>query len=223
VLVLVIDTSSAATTVALATVDPAGESIKATHTNVDARGHVEVLAPTVARCLDDAGAKPDELAAIVAGLGPGPYTGLRVGLVTAAALGDALRIPTYGVCSLDGIGFAASTASTALRAPLLVAADARRREVYWAAYRDGVRTHGPHVAKPGTVDLAQFSAVAGAGARLYADVLDLPLLDQDYPDPLALLRVAGDRIRAHRPSELLQPLYLRRPDAVEPVPRKVVT
>jgi tRNA threonylcarbamoyl adenosine modification protein YeaZ len=216
VLVLVLDTSSAATTAAVATVDASGVTVLAAQVNVDPRAHGEVLAPSIARCLEDSGAAPSDLGAIVAGLGPGPFTGLRVGLVTAAAMGDALRIPTYGVCSLDGIGLALDEPH------LLVATDARRREVYWAGYHGGRRVEGPDVVKPADLVSDGFSAAAGAGARLYADVLGLPLLDLDYPDPRTLVAVAAARVRDAGPSEPLVPLYLRRPDAVEPAARKSV-
>jgi tRNA threonylcarbamoyl adenosine modification protein YeaZ len=216
VLVLVLDTSSAATTAAVLTVEPDGVTGLAERVNVDARAHGEVLAPSIAACLSEAGAAPADLDAIVAGVGPGPFTGLRVGLVTAAAMGDALGIPTYGVCSLDGIAGAIDSAH------LLVAADARRREVYWAGYHAGRRVEGPNVVKPAELNLDGFEAAAGAGARLYADVFGLPLLDRDYPDARALALLAADRVRAGRPSERLEPLYLRRPDAVEPAARKPV-
>ncbi len=80
----------------------------------------------------------DRVDAIVCGTGPGPFTGLRVGMVTAAALGHALNRPVHGVCTLDAI------AHDARPRPLLVVTDARRREVYWAAYdADGHRVRGP--------------------------------------------------------------------------------
>jgi tRNA threonylcarbamoyl adenosine modification protein YeaZ len=215
VLVLALDSSSAATAVVVATVVDGQVSALAARINIDARAHGEALAPAIAACLDEAGHAPADLDAIVAGVGPGPYTGLRVGLVTAAALGDALQVPTYGVCSLDGIG-----ALTLGR--VLVAADARRREVYWAGYSDGARVDGPQVSKPAELASTGYTAMAGAGARLYAAVLGLDLLDLDYPDPAALIGVAAGRIGSGGPSELLTPLYLRKPDAVEPGPRKSV-
>jgi tRNA threonylcarbamoyl adenosine modification protein YeaZ len=218
VLVLAIDTSSAATTVAVAALADGTVTMLATRVNVDARAHGEVLTPAIGQCLDDAGAEPGDLSAVVAGVGPGPYTGLRVGIVTAAVLADALGIPAYGICSLDGIG----SLDLAAAQRLLVAADARRREVYWAGYVDGLRFVGPAVDRPGDIDLTGFTAVAGAGARLYADVLGLPLLGPDYPDPETLVLAAADRVRVGAPSELLTPLYLRKPDAVEPGPRKPV-
>jgi hypothetical protein len=87
----------------------------------------------------EAGLTLAEVDAVVVGCGPGPFTGLRVGMATAAAFGHALEVPVHGVCSLDAIGNQTS-------GEVLVVTDARRREVYWARYRDGVRVDGPDVA-----------------------------------------------------------------------------
>ncbi|MEP7020297.1 MAG: tRNA (adenosine(37)-N6)-threonylcarbamoyltransferase complex dimerization subunit type 1 TsaB [Pseudonocardiales bacterium] len=212
-LVLAIDTSSAAVTAAV--LDLAADVVRAERVTLNSRGHGEFLAPAIAECLVEAGAVPDELVAIVAGTGPGPFTGLRVGLVSAAVMADVLGIPTYGVCSLDAI--AGDHQGT-----LLVATDARRKEVYWARYVDGVRVEGPAVSRPADVRVA-CAEMAGAGARLYADDLGLPFFNQDYPSAAALVRRAADRIHAGAPSEILTPLYLRRPDAVEPGRPKAVT
>jgi ribosomal-protein-alanine N-acetyltransferase len=103
-----------------------------------------------------------------------------------------------------------------------VATDARRKEIYWARYLDGVRIEGPDVSRPADV-AAGSGAMAGAGARLYADVLGPSLIDRDFPCATALVQRAADRIRTGAPTELLTPLYLRRPDAVEPGRPKVVT
>ena len=215
VLVLAIDTSSAAVTAAVVDVSSDDVVVRAERVTLNSRGHGEYLAPAIAQCLAEADAAPRDLTAILAGTGPGPYTGLRVGLVTAVVMADVLGIPTYGVCSLDAI--AGSVAGA-----LLVATDARRKEIYWARYLDGARIEGPAVSHP--ADVARGSgAMAGAGARLYADVLGLALVDQDYPSAAALVRCAADRIRTGAPSEPLTPLYLRRPDAVEPGLPKAVT
>jgi tRNA threonylcarbamoyl adenosine modification protein YeaZ len=214
VLVLAIDTSSAAVSVAVVSADG---DVLARRVTVDARAHGELLAPSIAASLDDARIAPHDLAAIVAGVGPGPFTGLRVGLVTAAAMADALGIPAYGVCSLDAIAGAVDAAT------LLVATDARRREVYWARYAGSDRVIGPSVDKPAELSTVDIQAMTGAGARLYADVLGLPLLDVDYPDLAALVRVAATRIRSRAPGDALTPLYLRRPDAVVPGTAKAVT
>jgi tRNA threonylcarbamoyl adenosine modification protein YeaZ len=216
VLVVAIDTSSAAVTAAVVAVDD-GVRTLAQRVTINPRAHGELLAPSVAACLEEAGAAPRDVGAIVAGLGPGPFTGLRVGLVTAAAMADALGVPAYGVCSLDAVAGAVDAAS------LLVATDARRREVYWARYVRGVRVDGPHVDHPADVSTVDTAAMAGAGARLYAGVLDLPLLEVDYPDSAALVKTAADRVRAHAASEPLTPLYLRRPDAAVPHAPKPVS
>jgi tRNA threonylcarbamoyl adenosine modification protein YeaZ len=209
--VLALDTSSAAVTAAVVALTDERCEIAAERQHVDPRGHAEHLAPLIADCLQQAGATTQDLAAIVAGVGPGPYTGLRVGLVTAAVMSDVLGVPSYGVCSLDGI---------AGRHPdvqrVLVAGDARRKEIYWAMYQGAARVTGPHVDRPDAVPLGRAEAMAGAGARMYADRLGLPLLDGDYPDPKALVLAARTRILGAEPSEALTPLYLRRPDAVVP-------
>jgi tRNA threonylcarbamoyl adenosine modification protein YeaZ len=204
VLVLALDTSSAAVSAAVVE-DGQGLALRRT---VNARGHGELLAPNIVAALADAGATPKDLDAIVVGTGPGPYTGLRVGLVTAAVLSETLDIPAYGVCSLDGMA--------AQQGALLVAADARRKEVYWARYEDGTRVRGPEVARPGDVPRDGIAAMAGAGARLYAEILGLPLTEPDHPEPAALVRRAVDRISAGAASDPLTPLYLRRPDAFVP-------
>jgi tRNA threonylcarbamoyl adenosine modification protein YeaZ len=216
VFVLAIDTSSPAVTAGVVT--DAGELL-AQRAPLAPRGHGELLAPSIAECLDEAGVEPAQIGAVVAGTGPGPYTGLRVGLVTAAAYADALGIPAYGICSLDAIGLACAD-----EAAVLVATDARRHEVYWALYEYGVRAGDPAVARPAEVPRDGVTALAGAGAELYPDVwVDLPHRPQRYPDPVSLARLAVDRIRAAAPSEQLTPLYLRRPDAVVPGAPKTVT
>ncbi|MFJ8580207.1 tRNA (adenosine(37)-N6)-threonylcarbamoyltransferase complex dimerization subunit type 1 TsaB [Micromonospora sp. NPDC093277] len=222
-LVLVVDSSTPAVTAALVEVSADGVVARAQRCAVDARAHGELLAPQVDAVLADAAARPRDLDAIVAGLGPGPFTGLRVGLVTAATMGQVLGIPTYGVCSLDGMGHPAAAGET-----VLAASDARRREIYWAVYDGaGQRIAGPNVDVPAVAaerarDLAATVAV-GDGAHRYADVLGLPLrVEPRYPDPMALARLAAERIRAGAPGEPLTPLYLRRPDAVAATGHKPV-
>jgi tRNA threonylcarbamoyl adenosine modification protein YeaZ len=216
VLVLALDTSTPAVTAALAEVTDSGMKGVAERRTVDPRAHGELLAPQVAALLADAGATVRDLGSIVAGLGPGPFTGLRVGLVTAASLGQALGIPTYGVCSLDALGRAAGPGR------VLVATDARRREVYYATYADGVRTGELDVAKPADVVVTADRAV-GEGALKYSDVFGLPIDDRLlYPPGEALVALAAERIRGRLPGERLTPLYLRRPDAVESATRKTV-
>ena len=220
-LVLALDTATPASTAALVEVTADRIVGVAERRTVDARAHGEKLAPEIAATLAEAGVRASELGAIVAGLGPGPFTGLRVGLATAASMAQALEIPAYGVCSLDALGRAAGAGR------VLVATDARRREVYFATYLDGVREVGPDVAKPADVAPAIAGAVvdraAGEGALKYGEVFGVPVEEHLlYPPGAALVARAAPRLRAAAPAEVLTPLYLRRPDAVEPAGRKPV-
>ena len=202
-LVLGLDTSSPAVAVAL--VDVATGEVLAERSVVDARRHGELLAPLVREVAPDLAL----VGAVAVGLGPGPYTGLRVGVVTAAALSDALGIPAYGTCSLDALGEGERTAVS----------DARRREVHWAAYAaDGSRVEGPSVCAPGEVPLR--GVVVGEGAALYELPGARPPL---HPSAAALARLVGPRALAREPADPMTPLYLRRPDAEEPRAPKRVT
>lgn len=198
-LVLALDTSTPAVTAGIVRRDDL--SVLAQRITVDARAHAERLTPNVLAALHDSGLNMTDLAAVVVGCGPGPFTGLRAGMATAAAYGHALGIPVHGVCSLDAIG-GQTTGDT------LVVTDARRREVYWARYRDGVRTDGPAVAAPADVDPGAAEAVAGSPE--HARLFGLPVTGPAYPTPAGLVAAVGDW--SVRPQPLV-PLYLRRPDA----------
>ncbi len=218
-LVLAIDTATPAVTVAVGEVAAGGASqLLGERVTVDARRHGELLAPSIEAMLLAADRTPGDLAAVVAGVGPGPFTGLRIGLVTAAALADALGVPTYGVCSLDAIGYAGGPAAGSV----LVATDARRREVYWGLHGpDGRRMDGPYVSRPADVPTGGCVLARGAGAELYAEVFGLPVEPPAHPPALALLALATQRVSDRAPSEVLTPLYLRRPDATEPAVARV--
>jgi tRNA threonylcarbamoyl adenosine modification protein YeaZ len=222
VLTLVLDTATPAVTAALASLQPGGGvAVVAERVSVDARAHGELLAPLIEAVLGAAGAAPRELSAVVAGVGPGPFTGLRVGLVTAAALGDTLGIPVYGVCTLDALGWACRAAPAGR---VLVATDARRHEVYWAVYEGGSRVAGPAVDRPSDVDSTGVGYAVGDGALRYADVLGVPVRDEPrYPPAEGLASLAAPRVLSGAPAEPLTPLYLRRPDAVVPGARKTVS
>lgn len=219
VLLLALDTSTPAVTVAVAD----DSSVLAESTVVDARRHGELLAPAIRDVLAAAGAVPADLTGVAVGVGPGPFTGLRVGIVTARALGAALGRPVHSVCSHDALAYA--TGSTQ---PLLAVTDARRREVYWARYADArTRVEGPGVASPAEL-AARFPGVPaiGAGAQLYPDVLGTGAAaghEPAHPSAGALARLVAERLAGG--GELLPPvpLYLRRPDAVAPGPRKRVS
>jgi tRNA threonylcarbamoyl adenosine modification protein YeaZ len=203
---LAFDTATPAVTVALHD----GERVVASWAKVDARRHGELLAPGITAVLDEAWVPRLDVTAVAVGVGPGPFTGLRVGVVTARTLALALDIPAYGVCSLDVLA-AQAVDEGAVGRPFLVATDARRKEVYWAAYdQDGVRLGDPQVSKP--ADVATRAPVVGSGAVLYPDAFPHGL-GPELPDAGVLSRVVTDeRV------ELLdaEPLYLRRPDAATP-------
>jgi tRNA threonylcarbamoyl adenosine modification protein YeaZ len=195
--VLAIDTATPAVTAGIV-VDG---NLLAERVSVDARAHAERLTPNVLGALADAGLRMADLHAVVVGCGPGPFTGLRVGMATAAAYGHALDVPVYGVCSLDAIG-GQTTGET------LVVTDARRREVYWARYRDGVRIDGPAVNAPADVDPGVARAVAGSPE--HAALFGLPLCEPSHPRPDGLIAAVTEW--SDNPAPLV-PLYLRRPDA----------
>ena len=220
--ILAIDTSTDASTAALVLDD--GRIL--TESVVDGRRHAEELVPLLVRLADPL----PPLRLIAVGVGPGPYTGLRVGIATANALGLALGVPVLGICSLNAIAAAdahdhAAQGGSGL---VVVTSDARRRERYWARYRDGVREDGPHV------DRAE-AITAPAGGRLVEGV---------RPSAVAIARLAerwqGDALAPIDPSALAahgqddgstarmlagatflepRPLYVRRADAMEPAAR----
>ncbi len=171
--------------------------------------HAELLTPAIEGVLADAGREMVDLDVVVTGLGPGPFTGLRVGVVTAAALADARGLPVVGVCSLDAIGSGART----------VVIDARRKEVYWAAYDgDGARTDGPAVVRPEELD----RPAPLVGDPAFAARLGAPVLPADVTTA-GLLRAAGPQLADPSSAAPLVPLYLRRPDAVPPTAIKAVS
>jgi tRNA threonylcarbamoyladenosine biosynthesis protein TsaB len=208
VLLLAFDTSTPAVTVALHD----GIQVLASHAVIDARRHGELLAPGIAQVLADARSSASDLTGIAVGVGPGPFTGLRIGLMTARAMGDALTIPVTGVCTLDVLAAAVVSAQ-----PFLVATDARRREVYWATYdASGTPIDGPHVERPADVEWNGPSY--GAGALMYPDAF-VDAQPPDYPDAGVLASMVANGRAVVLPPD---PLYLRRPDAVEPSPRRPV-
>jgi tRNA threonylcarbamoyl adenosine modification protein YeaZ len=221
VLLLAFDTATPAVTAALHD----GRRVLAESTEIDARRHGELLMPSVDRVLREAGTKLDAVTGIVVGVGPGPYTGLRVGLVTAAAFGDALGVPVHGLCTLDGLAYAAG-----LDEPFVVATDARRKEVYWARY-DNHRTRvtSPAVDRPADIaDRVAGRPAVGQGAALYPDVFTG--LRPGFPEHqsagalagLAAVKLAAGEAFENEGGLAPVPLYLRRPDAQVPAGYKAV-
>jgi tRNA threonylcarbamoyl adenosine modification protein YeaZ len=178
--------------------------------------HGEQLAPLIDRGLHETGLVRQDLTAVAVGVGPGPFTGLRVGLVTARTLGYVLGLPVYGVCTLDVLAVEAAD-TRAVAGDFVVATDARRKEVYLASYDEtGGRLHGPEVAKP--ADVATDAPVVGEGAVLYPDAFP-HAAGPTLPSAGWLARViTEERAELYDP----EPLYLRRPDAAAPgTPKRV--
>ncbi|NIY67457.1 tRNA (adenosine(37)-N6)-threonylcarbamoyltransferase complex dimerization subunit type 1 TsaB [Streptomyces malaysiensis] len=219
-LLLALDTATPAVTVALHD----GSAVIAESSEVDARRHGELLLPAVHRTLKEVGTELGAVTEIVVGAGPGPYTGLRVGLVTAATFGAALGVPVHGLCTLDGIAYAAGRAG--LEGPFVVATDARRKEVYWARY-DDARTRATEPAVDHPADLAERIAglpAIGAGALLYpAAFADVPPGMPEHQSAGALASLAAEKLARGEELPPPRPLYLRRPDAKVPANYKVVT
>ena len=195
-MLLAFDTATPLVTVALHD----GERVVVEHSSEQPMKHGEHLAPLIARSMEDAGIVRQDLTAIAVGVGPGPFTGLRVGVVTARTLGFVLDIPVYGVCSLDAIALEV-VGTDATSGSFLVATDARRKEVYLASYD------------------ATSAPVAGAGPELYPDA---------FPSAIAPNRPSAGWLASGVTAELVdlldpEPLYLRRPDAVAGAPRKPVS
>lgn len=187
--------------------------VVAAQTIEDRMAHVEQLTPLIRRLCDDAQVRPTELSDVVIGLGPGPYTGLRVGIVTGRVLAEIAGAQLHGICSLDVIA-AQHVASGEPTSEFVVVTDARRKEVYWARYApDGNRLEGPAVDRS---TAAPRLPTVGPAADLYADTLEVVAGPRSL-DP-AILALAGPQLS----DAGVEPLYLRRPDAAEPGRRKSV-
>ncbi len=226
-LVLALDTSSPAVSVALVELSPgvADDTSElrwgrqADWSVVDGKRHGELLATGVRTVLEELDAATRDLSAIAVGVGPGPFTGLRVGITTGLVMGDALGIPVYGACSLDAVD--AWSEEPGRR---LVVTDARRKEVYWAEYDEGdERVAGPSVMRPADLaaalrETAWEGRVVGDGAHLYPD--HFAATGPRYPSADALVMLAARRVVDRAPTEQLTPLYLRRPDAVPTAERR---
>lgn len=215
-MILALDTATAATTVALWC---EGE-VRAEITHVDARRHCEHLAVAIAEVLTTSGAAMSDVERVVVGVGPGAYTGLRVGLATARAISHALSVPVSGVMTLDALAFASG-----IDEPFTVVTDARRREVFWATYTNFQQSSaGPDVGLPDGVAIhASGGPVVGAAATPFADQFD-DVRTPDFPAAGALARLAALRMAAGANLLAPEPLYLRRPDVSSPAaPKSVLT
>nr|WP_238422153.1 tRNA (adenosine(37)-N6)-threonylcarbamoyltransferase complex dimerization subunit type 1 TsaB [Gordonia sp. 'Campus'] len=232
--VLAVDTATDSVVTGIAELAGGEVRVLAERVVADHRRHAELLTTLIAESLAESGCARDDLTAVVVGCGPGPFTGLRVGMATGSGFADALGIPAHGVCSLDALAHESSDPETddpesddpAPRT--LVVTDARRREVYWAVYDNDRRRRGPEVTAPAVVadelaaDLAAGRFGAAAGSAPHLDLVGWtgapPAVT--VPTVRGLVAVAGPDIVAGLDPEPLVPLYLRRPDAVEQKDRR---
>ena len=169
--VLAIDTSTSRTSVAI--IDNGSVLYSGFRDGATAHG------PSLPALVQEALAISD-VDEVVVGMGPGPFTGLRVGIAFAQSFALARQIPVRGVCSLDAI------AAQVKENDFIITVDARRKEVYWARYTNGVRVADPAVNFPADV----------TGAPIHADL---------FPEMVSLVNLPGN---------ITEPIYLRRPDAV---------
>lgn len=220
-LLLAIDTATPAVTAGVVQLDGQRATTLAERVTLGTRAHGELSTPHVLDAVQETGVALRDIDVIVCGNGPGPYTGLRAGMATAAALGHGLRIAVHPVCSLDAIAAEVDSVE-----PFLVVTDARRREVYWAEYSgdSGAReaVDGPHVQRPAELH-TDCRAAAGHGAALYADTLNLRILEPAHPTPRGLALAAAAEVLGSAEPAPLTPLYLRQPHAAEPGARKRVS
>jgi len=222
VLILGIDTATVQASCAVG----GHEGVLAAVQSAKGRRHAEHLAPSIRFACELAGIELAEISVVAVDLGPGLFTGLRVGIATAKSLAHALKVPMIGVPSLDLLAFPVRYSSR-----LIVAAvDARRGELYWACYRQvpgGVQRIGEH--RVGTPDDVASELVAtgeeillvGDGALRYAEHFDaipeVELADRGLAHPSAASLVQLAHARALREQfeqpTSLEPIYLRKPDA----------
>ncbi|MBN9754338.1 TsaB protein, required for threonylcarbamoyladenosine (t(6)A) formation in tRNA [Pseudonocardia sp. Ae406_Ps2] len=238
-LVLALDTATTVVTAGLVDLRPDAAPVTVAARAHDGRRHGELLMPAVRALCAEAGRALTEVEALVVGAGPGPFTGLRVGIASAAALGHALDVPVHGVVTHDAIAWSAGGThiDTAwglhTGGNLLVVTDARRREVYWAAYdaSDPADAHsvrrlsGPAVEAPEALAARLDELAIGTviGDPAFADRLGRDIGGPGAPTVEGLVGVAAADLLAGRAPAPVEPLYLRRPDAVEPTGRKRVT
>lgn len=222
-LVLALDTATPVVTAGLVELPASGAATTlAARAHADRR-HGELLMPALRALCAETGRSLSQVDAVVVGAGPGPFTGLRVGIASAAALGHALDVPVHGVCSHDALAAAVAGTGTG---NLLVVTDARRREVYWAAYDPAARRlTGPSVEPPAALAarLPELAVGTVVGDPAFGDPLGRAVTGPAAATPGGLVGVAAAALRAGREPAPVEPLYLRRPDAVEPTGRKRVT
>lgn len=214
---LALDTATTRTSVALLD----GSQILIEVSRDGATGHGEALPELVTQVLKNI--SPTQLRAIAVGIGPGPFTGLRVGIAFARSMAWALNISVIGVCTLDALARDHLLQGAPLLSDFAVATDARRKEVYWAVYdRAGNRRGEPIVTRSSKIPghLLELPTV-GSGAALYPQEFSTHL-EPLFPTATAIGQLGFEKLISGE-SLSTEPLYLRRPDAVPPTSGAVVS
>lgn len=221
-IVLGIETSTPQTSVALG-----GDSGIVASATLNGRAHQEQVVPTLRQLLQWSGAGLSQVAGIAVGVGPGLFTGLRVGVQTAKSLAQALRIPIVGMTSLDVLAFSVRHTSRLVAAVI----DARRGEVFWGVYRPvpgGVLREGEFAVGPPDHLVGELTALAedvlvvGDGAVLYrrqieemGSQVEFASAMWAHPQAAALVELSVPRFEREEHDRLTEvvPLYLRKSDA----------
>lgn len=223
-IVLAIDTSAIASAALIRCHESFSDAaVLASFATEDTKSHAEVLAPGIRALVAEQELAGRDIARIVVGVGPGPFTGLRSGIATARALAFAWSVPLAGLMSLEALAWDVVEAGGA-DSEFVVATDARRKELYWARYAEGgALLDGPHVSAPGELPSLP---VYGAGAGLYPEQLAgagasaAPGFDSAQPTAASLGLAAVALLAAGEALPDTTPLYLRESDAQIPGPRK---
>lgn len=229
-MLLGIDTSGAVSTaVARGELTGPAPEILQVRSDERSRHHDEVLLSLIDETLEAAGTDRSAITGVVVGRGPGPFTGLRVGLVSARSIAAVLGVPIHGLSSLDALAHQAFAASgPASEGPLTVgvALDARRREVYHARYRrstegEVTRIEEPAVGAPADVsaELTACDVLVGSGTGIYPELLPATL-DLVHVDAGHLILAAAQLLARGEDLTSTEPMYLRAPDAAKPTGRK---
>jgi tRNA threonylcarbamoyl adenosine modification protein YeaZ len=211
-MLLAIDTS-AGTSVAVVDRD---RGVIVELTEADTRSHAEVIGVLIDRCLRESGVPIRALSGVAVGMGPGPFTGLRVGIAAAKAFAFGAGKPLVRVVSHDAVAFELASESAMNAFPLLVVTDARRKEVYWSTY-SGVDAEGlpVRVGQPGLSSPNELAATV-EGYVGYTRV------DAEQVSAASTGLLAEKMFLHHRPFAGAEPLYLRAPDAtVSAGPKRV--
>lgn len=199
--------------------------IRATAAISSDRKHAESLTPMIQFVLQQSECTMSDVSAIAVDIGPGLFTGMRVGIATAQTLAWALEVPVLPVCSLDALAHDVAWSDV----PIVAALDARRGEVYWALYRargqEIQRITEPAVTSPDDLaihiaDRAEEVVCVGTGFKRYDDTFEANpwvriIGDSLFPTATAVVSLGAAALLNDKTvaPDKVEPMYLRAPDA----------